>query len=138
MVVSRIEEQDSCEVEVPKGALRAYCGNSVLYFEEQNIDLVESLQVPAQMALFDADKLQWPLRLRRWREGDWFVPFGMAGKKKLSDLLIDQKLSLMEKQRQLVLLSGEDIIWVVGLRTDDRYRVDDRTEQVLSIHREIV
>ena len=62
----------------------------------------------------------------------------MAGKKKLSDLLIDQKLSLMEKQRQLVLLSGEDIIWVVGLRTDDRYRVDDRTEQVLSIHREIV
>lgn len=138
VVVSRIEEQDSCEVEVPKGALRAYCGNSVLYFEEQNIDLVESLQVPAQMALFDADKLQWPLRLRRWREGDWFVPFGMAGKKKLSDLLIDQKLSLMEKQRQLVLLSGEDIIWVVGLRTDDRYRVDDRTEQVLSIHREIV
>ncbi len=138
VIVSRIEEQDSCEVEVPKGALRAYCGNSVLYFEEQNIDLVESLQVPAQMALFDADKLQWPLRLRRWREGDWFVPFGMAGKKKLSDLLIDQKLSLMEKQRQLVLLSGEDIIWVVGLRTDDRYRVDDRTEQVLSIHREIV
>ena len=61
----------------------------------------------------------------------------MTGKKKLSDFLIDNKLSLMAKQRQFVLLSGEDIVWVVGMRIDDRYRLTDQTERVLCIHREI-
>ena len=64
-------------------------------------------------------------------------PFGMTGKKKVSDLLIDEKVSLMEKQRQFVLLSGEDIVWVVGRRIDDRYRLTHDTERVLTIHREI-
>lgn len=138
VVVARIEEDDSCEVEVHEGALRSYCGNSVLYFERRDIGLIESFGVPPHEAQVDADRLQWPLRLRRWREGDWFIPFGMTGKKKVSDFLIDEKVSVMEKQRQFVLLSGEEIVWVVGRRIDDRYRLTDETENVLCIHREIV
>lgn len=138
VLVARIEEEDPCSVEVREGALRAYCGNSVLYFERRSIDLVESFGVPPQMAQLDADKLQWPLTLRRWQEGDWFIPFGMTGKKKLSDFLIDEKVSVMEKRRQFVLLSGDDIVWVAGHRIDERYRLTDKTEQVLVIHREIV
>ena len=135
--VAPIADDDSCEVEVQRGALRAYAGNSILYFDTRDIDLSEQYGVPPAMAQIDADKLTWPLRLRRWREGDWFIPFGMTGKKKLSDFLIDNKLSLMAKQRQFVLLSGEDIVWVVGMRIDDRYRLTDQTERVLCIHREI-
>ena len=118
--------------------MRAYGGNAVLYFGRRSIDLVESFGVPPHMAQVDADKLQWPLTLRRWREGDWFIPFGMTGKKKVSDFLIDEKVSLVEKSRQFVLLSGEDIVWVVGRRIDDRFRLTDETEEVLSIHREIL
>ena len=136
--VARIEADDACAVEVPEGAMRAYGGNAVLYFERRSIDLVESFGVPPHMAQVDADKLQWPLTLRRWREGDWFIPFGMTGKKKVSDFLIDEKVSLVEKSRQFVLLSGEDIVWVVGRRIDDRFRLTDETEEVLSIHREIL
>lgn len=137
VLVARIEPEDSCAVTIREGALRAYGGNSILYFEQRSIDLVESFEVPPQVALLDADRLTWPLTLRRWREGDWFIPFGMTGKKKVSDFLIDEKVSLMEKQRQFVLLSGEEIVWVVGRRIDDRFRLTDETEHVLTIHREI-
>ena len=138
VVVSRITADDDCLVEIPREAMRAYAGNAVLYFEHRDIGLVESFGVPPHEAQLDADRLTWPLRLRRWREGDWFIPFGMTGRKKLSDFLIDEKVSVMEKQRQFVLLSGEEIVWVVGRRIDDRYRLTDETENVLCIHREIL
>lgn len=138
ILIAPIEADDSCEVQVPQGAVRAYCGNSVLYFERCSIDLIEEFVVPSNQALIDADKLQWPLTLRRWREGDRFIPFGMTGQKKLSDYLIDRKFSLPEKERQFVLLSGEEIVWVVGERLDDRYRLDEKSENVLCITREIV
>ncbi len=138
VVVAPIADDDPCEVTIPREALRAYGGNSVLYFEHRSIDLVETFGVPPHRAQLDADRLEWPLTLRRWREGDWFVPFGMTGRKKVSDFLIDCKVSLPEKQRQFVLLSGGEIVWVVGRRIDDRYRLTDDTEHVLGITREII
>ena len=84
----------------------------------------------------DADKLKFPLRVRRWQEGDWFVPFGMSGRKKLSDFLIDKKVSMAEKSRQFVLLSGDDIVWVIGRRLDDRYAITRKTDNVLKVVRE--
>ena len=138
VVISRIEPEDDCLVEIPREAMRAYAGNAILYFEHRDIGLIDSFGVPPQQAQLDADRLVWPLHLRRWREGDHFIPFGMTGKKKVSDFLIDEKVSVMEKQRQFVLLSGEEIVWVVGRRIDDRYRLTDETENVLCIHREIV
>ena len=85
------------------------------------------------MAYIDEQKLTFPLTLRRWQEGDSFIPFGMIGRKKVSDFLIDQKVSVAQKSRQFVLLSGQDIVWVVGRRIDDRYAITKRTEDILKI-----
>jgi tRNA(Ile)-lysidine synthase len=89
-------------------------------------------------ACFDQDRLLFPLTVRSWMPGDTFNPFGMGGKsKKVSDLLIDLKLNMFEKQNVKVLLNGiGDILWVIGLRTDDRYKVQESTQQVLVIQLE--
>lgn len=84
-------------VTVERGVPRSYCGNSALYFEYCDIDAIKNFGVPEHIAQVDADLLKFPLTLRRWREGDWFIPFGMAGRKKVSDFLIDAKVSMPEK-----------------------------------------
>jgi len=138
IVVGPIPSDDPCETKVERGALRSYCGNSVLYYERCDIDTIKNFGVPENVAQLDLDKLRYPLTLRRWREGDWFVPFGMTGRRKVSDFLIDRKVSMAEKGRQFVLLSGDDIVWLVGRRIDDRYRLTRDTESVLRITREIL
>lgn len=138
VAVTRIGDDDSCETVVEQNAMRSYCGNSVLYFDHTDIDNITDYSVPHDVALIDESKLRYPLRLRRWREGDWFIPFGMTGRKKVSDYLIDRKVSVIEKNRQFVLVSGDDIVWLVGMRIDDRYRIDNSTENILRIYREIL
>lgn len=81
----------------------------------------------------DFDKLVFPLTLRRWKKGDWFVPFGMKGRKKLSDFFSDNKLSLFEKEETWVLLSDNKIVWIVDRRADDRFRITDDTKTVFTI-----
>jgi len=97
ILVERIAPGDACEVTVEQGAQRSYCGNMVLYFEACDIDDIRAYDVPEQVALLDADLLRYPLRLRRWREGDTFIPFGMEGRKKVSDYLIDHARSRCPK-----------------------------------------
>jgi tRNA(Ile)-lysidine synthase len=86
-----------------------------------------------QFAFVDLEKLEFPLTLRKWKAGDFFVPFGMKGKKKLSDFLIDEKLSLLEKQNVWVLECGEEIVWVVGMRISEKYRMFNLTEKVFKV-----
>lgn len=138
ILVTRTEPADLCETTVPEGAMRSYCGNSVLFYERLDIDAIRNFGVPEHVAQIDADKLRWPLVLRRWREGDSFMPYGMTGHKKVSDYLIDHKVPMPEKQRQFVLLSGGEIVWLVGRRIDDRYRLTAETENVLRITKEII
>lgn len=133
IMVARIEEEDDCEVIVERDDMRSYCGNSVLYYEHTDIDNVNEYRLPSDVALIDESKLQYPLRLRRWREGDTFIPFGMAGRKKVGDYLTDQKVPVVERKRQFVLVSGEEIVWVVGRRTDDRFRIGTNTENILKV-----
>lgn len=82
----------------------------------------------ATIACLDADKLQFPLKLRKWEKGDWFIPLGLKGKKKLSDFFINQKLSLADKEKTWLLLSGNDIVWVIGKRIDNRFRITPQTK----------
>ncbi len=86
----------------------------------------------------DANKLKYPLTIRRWREGDSFIPLGMSGHKKVSDLLIDEKVSIPEKERQFILLSEEQIVWVIGRRIDERFKITEESENILKITKEIV
>ena len=81
----------------------------------------------------DFDQLRFPLTLRKWRQGDWFIPFGMKGRKKLSDYFTDRKFSLKDKEAAWVLLSGEEIVWIVGERPDERYRIREGTLRVFHV-----
>ena len=138
IIVASVSDDDTCAVSVAQGARKAYAGNSMFMFESLDIDSLASLETPVDMALLDADKLTFPLEIRRWQEGDSFVPLGMKGHKKVSDLLVDLKVPLAEKRRQFVVVSGGDIVWVAGRRLDNRYRVDPQTENVLRITKEVV
>ncbi|HEY0896012.1 MAG TPA: tRNA lysidine(34) synthetase TilS [Sphingobacteriaceae bacterium] len=83
------------------------------------------------VAQFDLDLLVFPLVLRSWKPGDLFMPLGLRGKKKVSDLFIDQKVALPAKSKTPILENGNgDIIWVAGLRIDDRYKVTSDTKKV--------
>ena len=86
------------------------------------------------VATLDADKVAFPLTVRRVEEGDWMVPYGMKGRKLLSDLMTGLKMNVFEKRRQLLVVDAQGIIvWAVGLRTDHRVAVGDQTKTVLEI-----
>lgn len=99
--------------------------------EEQ--EYTSDFQIPQekQTACFDADKLNEEICCRKWQTGDTFVPFGMKGKKKISDYLTDRKFSISQKERQWVLCCGERIAWLIGERTDNRFRIDETTKRVI-------
>jgi tRNA(Ile)-lysidine synthase len=138
IIIEPVTADDPCEVSFESRAHKVYAGNSVFYMEHLDIDHIEMLSTPENIALVDADRLSWPLVLRRWKEGDRFVPIGMTGSKKVSDYLVDAKVSVPEKQRQFVLENGDgEIVWLVGRRLDDRFKITPSTENVLKITREI-
>jgi len=85
------------------------------------------------VAYLDRDKLHFPLVLRKWRPGDKFIPFGMKGFQKLSDFFNNNKISKPEKEKIWLLLSGEDIVWVVNHRIDNRFRINEDTKNVCVI-----
>lgn len=96
---------------------------------------VDSVIEASNKTIFtDAEKLQFPLILRRWNEGDVFEPFGMNGQsKKVSKFFKDEKLSVVEKEKTWLLCSGNQIVWIVGQRADDRFKVSDSTKNILQI-----
>lgn len=81
----------------------------------------------------DADKVALPLQVRHWQRGDRFYPFGMNGSKLVSDFLTDRKKNRFQKEAQLVLVHGTDIVWVVGERPDRRFSVDSQTRRILEV-----
>jgi tRNA(Ile)-lysidine synthase len=85
------------------------------------------------VAHLDASKVQYPLLLRRWKPGDYFYPLGMPKKKKLARFLIDNKVSVADKEKVWILESAGRILWVVGRRIDDRVKVTPATREILKI-----
>ena len=119
---------------LPLEGLFELAGDIRLLIRRQAID-PSTFEIPRDRntACFDLEKLQLPLMLRRTREGDRFQPFGMDGTRLVSDLLTDLKLSLFDKERQLVVVSGERIVWVVGQRVAAGAEVDAQTRHVMTL-----
>jgi tRNA(Ile)-lysidine synthase len=85
------------------------------------------------MAYLDADKLLFPLLIRHPRKGDNFIPFGMHGRKLISDYCIDRKMNALEKEELWLLCSGKDVVWVIGERIDNRFRIDETTKRIFQL-----
>jgi tRNA(Ile)-lysidine synthase len=85
------------------------------------------------IAFLDFRKLSFPLKVRRWVKGDSFFPLGMKNKKKLSDYFIDRKFPLIKKEKTLILESAGEIIWIIGERIDDRYKITPSTVTILRL-----
>jgi tRNA(Ile)-lysidine synthase len=94
---------------------------------------ISELKLP-NSAFFDIEKIEWPLKIRVWKEGDKFKPFGMKGKSKLvSDYLIDVKQDLILKKNQLVLQDKNKVLWLIGLRTSHEVRISENTRKILML-----
>jgi len=92
--------------------------------------LDKNIIMDSKIAQLDFHKLKFPLILRKWKDGDKFIPLGMQSFKKISDFFIDNKFSILDKNKQWLLCSGKDIIWVVGQRIDDRFRIQPTTKKL--------
>jgi tRNA(Ile)-lysidine synthase len=97
--------------------------------KNENFKITDSLNV----ACIDHDKLQFPLMIRKWQSGDYFRPLGMNGLKKISDFFIDSKMSLPEKENTWILANGEQVVWIIGRRLDDRYKISSTTRNILKL-----
>ena len=124
------EEYTLTEADISAGV---WHGPISLSFTKSVVAKDFSIQKDKTVAYFDYSKLSFPLTLRKWKEGDGFVPFGMRGRKKLSDYFSDHKFSRIEKSRAWLLCSGEDIIWIVGERSDNRFRLDEASTNALIV-----
>jgi tRNA(Ile)-lysidine synthase len=127
--------------ELPKDEKRIY------YIEKDDIELFEPFDLAIEtnenrnfeisrnpnVACLDFAQLEFPLLIRRWKQGDYFQPLGMTGFKKLSDFFIDEKLPLHEKENTWLLCSGQQIVWVMGHRIDNRFKITPETGQILKI-----
>ena len=107
----------------------------LIYLDKYRFQIIENgtgFKIPTepQNAALDFNKLSFPLKIRRWQEGDYFYPLGMKQAKKVSDFLIDNKVSIPDKERTYVLVSGEDIAWLIGYRLDERFKVTEGTKNV--------
>ena len=94
----------------------------------------DAIQSKQKNTIFvDKDKFEFPLTIRKYKEGDVFYPLGMTGKKKLSKYFKDEKLSLIDKEHVWLLCSNNQIVWVINRRADHRFRVTENTKQILKI-----
>jgi len=98
-----------------------------------HFEIVEEAKIiiDDDLICLDFEKLTFPLQLRKWQEGDSFQPLGMTGTKKLSDFFINQKYTLFQKEEQWLLTSNNEIVWIIGKRIDDRFKVTETTKKTL-------
>ena len=133
-VLEIFEQKETCLIEnisIPKQEGRYMVGEMTLILKVEDYNDRVNLKTASNVAIFDYDSVGTEMVVRGWQNGDWFVPFGMNNKKQLSDLFIDSKVSIYQKKQIPIICSEENIIWVVGLRTDNRYRVSEKTAKIL-------
>lgn len=117
-IVTILEEQN--EIKLPNGTL--------------NFESVREIGDTDKSTIYiDKKTLNYPLTVRHWEKGDYFYPLGMQGKKKLSKFFKDEKLSLLDKQKTLLLCSNHQVVWVINHRADNRFKITKQTQDILKI-----
>jgi tRNA(Ile)-lysidine synthase len=121
--------------------------NNIYYIDKSTTSIENPLRLTIQhiknenykikndknIAALDEDKLHYPLIIRRWNAGDYFQPLGMDNFKKVSDFFIDSKVPRTQKEKLWILGDGENIVWVIGMRLDNRYKITPETKNILEI-----
>jgi tRNA(Ile)-lysidine synthase len=119
----------------------------IYYIEEEDFELFAPFEISikrlntedfqlikkANTACVDLEEIHFPLLIRKWKQGDYFQPLGMTGFKKVSDFFIDQKIPIHEKENTWLLCSGKKIVWIMGHRIDNRFKITPKSKQVLQI-----
>lgn len=124
--LSKIIEKETIETSIDSSIISIEIPIKMCFCVTHEVDYNDNIN----NAYLDFEKLQFPLTIRAWKKGDKFIPLGMSCYKKLSDFFIDIKLSLLDKEKVYLLCSGKDIIWVIGYRIDDRYKVTSKTKKM--------
>ncbi|MGX1929961.1 tRNA lysidine(34) synthetase TilS [Flagellimonas sp. 2504JD4-2] len=128
LILSAIETEKQDFFFIEEGILQIDCP---IHMKIEKVKTYE--KSPKNVVFLDKEKLNYPLILRNWKKGDYFYPFGMQGKKKLSKYFKDEKVDVFSKEKQWLLCSDEDIVWVVGKRLDERFKVDSSTKNILKV-----
>jgi tRNA(Ile)-lysidine synthase len=123
-----------------KPVMSGPCGSVNIAGQNFELDVLPYVAAPEisqdpNVVMLNADLMTFPLTFRIWKEGDRIQPLGMKGYKKVSDLLIDQKVPLPEKNKIVVVCSGEEVTWVVGQRISEAFKISEKTENILIIRR---
>ena len=129
-IISPVNSAESGMIIIEENDKTVIFENGMLQFE------VTSNQQPVtstQIACLDSKDITFPLILRKWKTGDYFYPLGMKKKKKLSRFFIDNKLSKADKEKVWVIEMDKKIIWVAGMRIDERFKMTEKTKEVLKI-----
>lgn len=131
LIVSPISTKDSSfafiDADCDNVSFDGYC------IEMKTIPRPDKIDADSKVALLDPSLLKFPLLIRKWKQGDYFYPLGMTKKKKLSRFFIDQKMSLTEKENCLVIESDKRIVWIIGHRIDNRFKITDNTKNVIRL-----
>lgn len=132
LIVASFENEQVQHIVIEAGDKKVVFADGVLQIDTMQASKIK-ISPEVTMALLNADILQFPLLLRKWKQGDYFYPLGMQKKKKLSRFFIDQKLSKTQKENVWVIEMNKKIVWVINQRIDDRFKITSSTKNVLKI-----
>jgi tRNA(Ile)-lysidine synthase len=133
LLITPQAQQDADHIVIEKEQTHVHAAGGHLKLRVQERDVLGVIPSAANIACLDSKHIRYPLVLRRWKQGDYFYPLGMDKKKKLSRFFIDQKLSLPQKEQVWVLESAKRIVWIAGMRIDNRFKITESTKEVLCL-----
>ncbi len=133
LIISTIANKNNAHFLIDTNCKKIEFENGQLYFEKLDYQTNFKISEHQNCITIDAKNISYPLLLRKWKTGDYFYPLGMAKKQKLSRFFINQKISNLQKEKVWVVESNQKIVWVVGLRIDDRFKIIASTKNILKI-----
>ncbi len=132
-ITHRIEKQYIIEESFERLVIQDDFGQTQFKLEIERQTRANGFKIEKSIkfAFLDCDKLKFPLMVRKWKDGDNFVPFGMNQHKKLSDFFIDNKVTIDDKEKIWLITSEDQIVWIIGMRIDDRYKISENTTNIV-------